>query len=617
MAHPRPRSSKLLTRAATLAPSSFDAAKRTVQVVWSTGAPRQLHDFEGPFTERLDMTPAAVNLSQLRGAPVLNSHDRFDVRSILGAVENPSVDGERGIATLRFSERPEVAGIVKDIGDGIISRVSVGYSVQRWDVAKDASGNRTKTAARWTPAEVSLTAIPADPGARTRSAANDGEEDDLPDEEDDDDDEEDDMKTKSATVPDQIRSAATLLGLTGDFVEGLATREGVTIENARAELLAQLQRQTPRIDARTSVTIARDEHEGFLARALNAVAHRVAPGKVKLEESAAPWVGRRLADIGREFLRIAGASTLGGDDAIFQRWGALHTTSDFGNFLAELFNKQLLPRFLLAPSGLKEVTRRSTANDFRLKHVYRNSPMGQLMPLNQHGEFQRTTKADVKPESYAVQSFAAVFGISRQTLVNDDLGVFSDIGASLAQQSAEFENEQLAKLLVSNPAMSDGQPLFSAAHGNLASAPGVIDETGLTNARFAMRLQVNQNGQALNIRPSVLLTSAASETVAQKAIAGIYPTQTNYVNPFTDFVRLVIDPRLDLLGQPKGWYLFADTGYAPVLEDSYLTGYEGPRVFTRVGFQGGSDLDGTEVLCQLDYGAGVIGYQGGYYNPGA
>ena len=86
---------------------------------------------------------------------------------------------------------------------------------------------------------------------------------------------------------------------------------------------------------------------------------------------------------------------------------------------------------------------------------------------------------------------------------------------------------------------------------------------------------------------------------------------------FTDFVRLVIDPRLDLLGQPKGWYLFADTGYAPVLEDSYLSGYEGPRVFTRVGFQGGSDLDGTEVLCQLDYGVGAIGWQGGYYNAGA
>src|SRR5215475_6562208 len=138
-----PKSHKLLTRAATFSPSTFDATKRTVQVVWSTGAPVPRYDFEGPFTERLDLSPEAVDLSELRGAPVLNSHDRFDVRQILGVVESPAVDGERGVATVRFSERPEVAGVVRDVGDGILSRVSVGYSVSQWAITKDAAGNRT------------------------------------------------------------------------------------------------------------------------------------------------------------------------------------------------------------------------------------------------------------------------------------------------------------------------------------------------------------------------------------------------------------------------------------------------------------------------------------------
>src|SRR5215469_3653645 len=130
MAHHK-RSSKLLTRAATLTPASFDAAKRTVGLVWSTGAGVQRYDFEGPFTERLDMSPDAVDLSQLSGAPVLNSHNRFDVREILGTVLDPSVDGARGIATVRFSSRPDVEPIVRDVADGIVSRVSVGYSVQQ------------------------------------------------------------------------------------------------------------------------------------------------------------------------------------------------------------------------------------------------------------------------------------------------------------------------------------------------------------------------------------------------------------------------------------------------------------------------------------------------------
>jgi phage major head subunit gpT-like protein len=615
MAQPKRRSNSLLTRAAAFAPSSFDATKRTVGLIWSTGSPVQRFDFEGPFTERLSMDPDAVDLSQLRGAPVLNSHNRFDVREILGTVQDPSVDGASGVATVRFSSRPDVEPVMRDVGDGIISRVSVGYSVQRFDTTKDAAGNRTKTATRWTPAEISFTAIGADPGARVRADGADDPDCECPPGTDPADCQcdENEEETMSA-IPDQIRAAATVLGLTGPFVETLATRSDVTIETARGELLAHLQQSGPRIDGRAA--IVRDEHDGFIDRALNALAHRI-DHRIELRPDAQPWVGRRMADIGREILRMNGVSTLGGDNEIFMRWGALHSTSDFANFLEQLFNKQLLPRFLMAPSGLKEVTRRSTANDFRKKNVYRNSPMGQLMPLNEHGEFQRTTKADVKPESYAVDSFAAVFGISRQTLVNDDMGVFSDIGASLAQQSAEFENQQLATLLVSNPAMSDGNALFSAPHGNLAATGGAISEATLTAARLAMRLQVNQNGQPINVRPAFLLAPATQETVAQQALAEIYPIQTNAVNVFEDFVRLVIDPRLDLAGQTLSWYLFADTGTTPVLEDSYLSGYEGPRVFTRVGFQGGSNLDGTEVLCQLDYGVGVIGSQGAYMNPGA
>jgi hypothetical protein len=239
------------------------------------------------------------------------------------------------------------------------------------------------------------------------------------------------------------------------------------------------------------------------------------------------------------------------------------------------------------------------------------------MPVLPNGEFQRTTKADVVPETYQVNSYAAVFGISRQTLVNDDMGVFNDIAAQLSLQAGEFENQQLASLLNSNPIMSDGNALFSAAHNNLAATAGAIADTTLTSARLAMRLQVNQNGQPIDVRPAYLVSPATQETVAQKGLAAIYPTQTNYVNVFEDFVTLVIEPRLDHLNQTLPWYLFADVATVPVLEYSYLSGLEGPRVFTRVGFAGGSDIDGTEVLCQLDFGCGAISWQGAYKNPGA
>jgi hypothetical protein len=266
-----------------------------------------------------------------------------------------------------------------------------------------------------------------------------------------------------AAIPDQIRSVAHGLGIRGHFVEELATREGITLKAAGSELLSHLQQSQPRIDGRASVI--RDERDTFMERMANAMAHRSNPS-IKLREDARPWADRRLSDIGREFLRLNGESTLGNDSEIFMRWGALHSTTDFNNFLLQVFNNFLMVAYQIAPSGLKLCARRATVNDFRLKHVYRNSRQGQLMPINPNGEFKRTTKADVVPETYQIQAFAAVFGISRQTLVNDDMGVFNDIAAQLAIQAGEFENAQLASLLVSNPVMSDGNPLFSAAHNN-------------------------------------------------------------------------------------------------------------------------------------------------------
>ena len=44
---------EILTRAAPFEPSTFDAEKRTVQVVFSTGADVVRSDFEGPYIERL------------------------------------------------------------------------------------------------------------------------------------------------------------------------------------------------------------------------------------------------------------------------------------------------------------------------------------------------------------------------------------------------------------------------------------------------------------------------------------------------------------------------------------------------------------------------------------
>ena len=85
---------ELNIRNAKLEPATFNAENRTVSVVFASNAPVRRLDLDGAYEERLDMNPEAVDLSELIGGPVLNSHNRTDVNAVLGVVESARVDGD-------------------------------------------------------------------------------------------------------------------------------------------------------------------------------------------------------------------------------------------------------------------------------------------------------------------------------------------------------------------------------------------------------------------------------------------------------------------------------------------------------------------------------------------
>jgi hypothetical protein len=156
---------------------SFDVEARTVDVVFSTGAAVERYDWSTGkrYLEKLAITPQAIRLQRLNaGAPLLDSHSSWSVADQLGAVvrDSASVTNGKASATLRFSSRDEVAGIVRDVQDGIISSVSVGYRVYKFE-EEVGKGNAlpVRTATDWEPFEISLVSMPADVGAKMRKDA--------------------------------------------------------------------------------------------------------------------------------------------------------------------------------------------------------------------------------------------------------------------------------------------------------------------------------------------------------------------------------------------------------------------------------------------------------------
>ena len=162
----------LHTRAA-FAPDTFDPAKGTVEVVFTTGARGKRNSFwDGPYFEELEVSEAAVDLTRLNnGASVLNTHGQYSLEDVIGVVERAWLTNGEGRATVRFSDREDVKPIKADVQAGILRHISVGYSVQKMEKVEETDDVPVYRVTRWTPAEISLVPIAFDDGAVVRAAA--------------------------------------------------------------------------------------------------------------------------------------------------------------------------------------------------------------------------------------------------------------------------------------------------------------------------------------------------------------------------------------------------------------------------------------------------------------
>lgn len=582
---------ELTVREASIQPRTLNEAARTVEVVWSTGAAVRRRDMAGEFMELLSMDPAHVNMGRLRGAPVLDAHQRTGVRQVLGTVLNATVDGTEGRATLQFSSRPDVAPIWDDVRAGILRHVSVGYTVEKWQQGTDATGLRSLTAVEWTPYEISFVPVPADAGAQVRTGFA--------------------IDNNRAAINGEIRQIARLAGLGDDFANGQIDRNA-TVEQARAAAFAAMTSRAggPLHTQRADIGFSNDDPSVRAERIGEALYARVMPGH-RPSDAARPYMGLSLPEIGRDILRMHGVSTTGMAAAtVITR--ALHTTSDFALILGDASNRILRQAYQSAPSGIKQLARQANAKDFRAKMALMLSEAPMLEKVNEAGEFRSGTLEQAS-ETYRLETFGRIVSISRQALINDDLGAFSTLSTRFGVAAAEFEAMHLLALLESNngagPMLSDNKPLFHAAHGNLATAGGAPGEATLDAARIAMRKQTGLAGGRISVAPRYILVPAELETTTDKLVAAITPATTGDVNPFANRLTPVVEARLS---SPKRWYLAADPAQMDGLEYAYLDGEPGPQIESRNGFE----VDGVQIKVRMDFGAGFIEHRGWYSNPG-
>jgi HK97 family phage prohead protease len=643
---------------------SANAENRTMDLTWQTGAQMDRYGWDGKYTLQLSMDPKHVRMGRLQGgtAPLLANHSSYALDDVLGVIENASLQGDTGKATVRFDDSPEADKVFKKVQNKILRNTSVGTRIHKLkDVTAENAKTKSYLAVDWEPFEISVVPIGADPGAqfsadkqgiqvfsceieplgaeisKSRATAHEREQTM----------EETTVQAGAAagTTPvdpkviaeearreerlrcETIRKNCRAAGMTEEFAAGLI-ENGSSIKKAGQDIFAAMEKrgESSQTTSAHTAQVTRDQKVERCAAAVSALLHRYSPQQFKLREDAADFRGMSLLRLAEEFVKERGINPRGMSrdqlaSIALERpqnfandGGGWQGVTDFPGVLADVSNKTLRQAYQQTTRTFVGVFRQVTNTDFKNVNRMQLGEAPQLVAIGPSGGFTHGSVTDSKA-TYKLATYGRIVGLSRQTIINDDLDAFSRVPAGFGMQAANLESDTVWGIVTANGNMADGNALFSTAHKNYIASGAAPDVTNVAAARKLLRQMKGLDAKTLlNILGKNLVAPSSLETnLEQLVTTQIVPTQiSNAVPQWFRSLNPVIEPRLDA-SSLTAWYLFADNTQIDTVEYAYLEGQEGVYIETRMGF----DVDGLEIKARLDFGAAAIDYRGMVKNNGA
>lgn len=388
----------------------------------------------------------------------------------------------------------------------------------------------------------------------------------------------------------------------------------VTPEQAGEKILAKLAEGSEPVQGR--VTIIEDERDVKRAAAVEAIMARAGIPGAKADRNN-PYRGYRLLDLARESLEASGMSTKGMDQLKIVGSAFTQSTSDFPVLLEEAMHKTLQTAYAAASDTWSRFCATGSVSDFRAHNRYRVGSLGNLDKLNELGEFKNKAIPDGEKASVQAGTVGNIINLSRQAIINDDLGAFIGLSQMLGRAAARTIEATVYALLAENsgqgPKMEDGKTLFHASHGNVATGAALSVEA-IDAMRVLMASQKDIGGNDfLDIRPYALLVPLGMGGDARVINDAEYDPDTSSKLQKPNKVRGLFS---DIIDTPRltgtRYYAFAAPDEAPVIEVSFLDGNQTPYLEVMDGF----DVDGARYKVRLDFGVSAVDYRGAVTNAG-
>jgi hypothetical protein len=293
--------------------------------------------------------------------------------------------------------------------------------------------------------------------------------------------------------------------------------------------------------------------------------------------------------------------------------------SDFPILLENVMYKTLQAAYAVQPDTWSRFCARGTVSDFRAHSRYRVGSLSNLEAKTELGEFRNKSIPDGEKGSISAITKGNVINISREAVINDDLGAFVGLSNALGRAAKRtVEADVYASLALNSgagPILSDGLALFHSSHNNLLASGTVINTANVDLMRQAMGSQLDVGGNDfLDITPAIWLGPLSLGGLAREVNGAEYNDDSNRQQRKPNVVRGLFS---DIVDTPRltgtAWYTFADPNVAPVLEVAFLDGNDMPYLEMEQGFT----VDGSRWKVRLDFGVAGVDYRGARRNPGA
>lgn len=355
----------------------------------------------------------------------------------------------------------------------------------------------------------------------------------------------------------------------------------LTIEEIQAKMLDALgsSKDNKPVGGVVVVEDARDKMAEGMTKAILAKSH------LEVDDTANEFRSYTLVEMARAVMRVHGVAPVGDKMGMIAA-AMTHSSGDFGNLLSNVANKAMLKGVEEADETFQIWTGTDSFSDFKENTRVDIGDFASLRQVKEGAEYKSVTLDDSKA-SAILATYGELFTITRQAIINDDLGAFTRIPRKFGRAAMRTVGDLVYAQLVLSSHYSTANEITAAD----------LSATNLDTLRAKQAVR-KVNGINKGTRAKYLLVPVALEGTAKQEMKREKIDDQNTPNPVLGAYDVVADYRLDD-HNAKRYFTVADPNMYDAMDVCYLDGNATPTLEQ----QNGWNIDGASFKVRHDAAA--------------